>query len=69
MILKGNPCSIFQQEFSNKKYLTRLYFDFTPSCFSVTKGKYLIPLHAGAAATHSLRGHSIFARINPFSRP
>ncbi|OEU20775.1 Ni_hydr_CYTB-domain-containing protein [Fragilariopsis cylindrus CCMP1102] len=34
-----------------------------------TYGKYLIPLHAGAAATHSLRGHSIFARINPFSRP
>lgn len=34
-----------------------------------TYGKYLIPLHAGAAVTHSLRGHAIFSRINPFGRP
>mmetsp|Transcript_16182 Transcript_16182/g.28256 ORF Transcript_16182/g.28256 Transcript_16182/m.28256 type:complete len:190 (-) Transcript_16182:332-901(-) len=32
-------------------------------------GKYLIPIHAGAAVSHSLRGHSIFSRINPFGRP
>ncbi|KAG7356809.1 cytochrome b561 protein [Nitzschia inconspicua] len=34
-----------------------------------TYGKYLIPLHAGAAVSHSLRGHTIFSRINPFGRP
>lgn len=32
-------------------------------------GKYLIPIHAGAAISHSLRGHAIFSRINPFGRP
>jgi hypothetical protein len=32
-------------------------------------GKYLIPIHAGAAVTHSMRGHAIFSRINPFGRP
>eukprot|EP00536_Pseudo-nitzschia_multiseries_P000460 jgi/Psemu1/249542/estExt_Genewise1Plus.C_60051 len=32
-------------------------------------GKYLIPIHAGAAVSHSLRGHAIFSRINPFARP
>ena len=31
-----------------------------------TYGKYLIPLHIGAAGQHALRGHSIFYRINPF---
>jgi len=31
-----------------------------------TYGKYLIPLHAGAAVQHSLRGQAIFARVNPF---
>jgi len=29
-------------------------------------GKYLIPLHAGAAVAHFGRGQAIFARINPF---
>jgi len=32
-----------------------------------TYGKFLIPLHAGAAVGHSLRGQAIFSRINPFS--
>lgn len=32
-------------------------------------GKYLIPLHAGAAVMHSIRGQAIFARINPFRSP
>eukprot|EP00531_Pseudo-nitzschia_arenysensis_P013495 CAMPEP_0116128948 /NCGR_PEP_ID=MMETSP0329-20121206/7663_1 /TAXON_ID=697910 /ORGANISM="Pseudo-nitzschia arenysensis, Strain B593" /LENGTH=187 /DNA_ID=CAMNT_0003623183 /DNA_START=140 /DNA_END=703 /DNA_ORIENTATION=+ len=32
-------------------------------------GKYLIPVHAGAAIGHAARGHTIFARINPFTRP
>ena len=32
-------------------------------------GKYLIPIHAGAAVGHAARGHTIFARINPFARP
>lgn len=36
--------------------------------FCRSKGKYLIPIHAGAAVTHVARGHSIFARINPFAR-
>lgn len=31
-----------------------------------TYGKYLIPLHAGAAVSHWARGHKIFTRINPF---
>mmetsp|Transcript_21943 Transcript_21943/g.43581 ORF Transcript_21943/g.43581 Transcript_21943/m.43581 type:complete len:173 (+) Transcript_21943:18-536(+) len=29
-------------------------------------GKFLIPLHAGAAVSHAARGHKIFQRINPF---
>ena len=28
--------------------------------------EYLVPLHVGAASMHALRGHAIFARINPF---
>jgi len=31
-----------------------------------TYGKYLIPLHVGAAGAHVVRGQAIFARINPF---
>lgn len=31
-----------------------------------TYGKFLVPIHAGAAVQHSLRGHSIFSRISPF---
>eukprot|EP00927_Polykrikos_kofoidii_P085259 TRINITY_DN9224_c0_g1_i1.p1 TRINITY_DN9224_c0_g1~~TRINITY_DN9224_c0_g1_i1.p1 ORF type:complete len:197 (+),score=24.04 TRINITY_DN9224_c0_g1_i1:162-752(+) len=31
-----------------------------------TYGKVLVPLHIGASGAHALRGHSIFARINPF---
>ncbi|GAB5032615.1 cytochrome b561 [Nannochloropsis oceanica] len=31
-----------------------------------TYGKYLIPLHVGAAGAHAVRGQAIFARINPF---
>jgi len=31
-----------------------------------TYGKYLIPLHVGAAGAHVVREHAIFARINPF---
>jgi 1,2-dihydroxy-3-keto-5-methylthiopentene dioxygenase len=31
-----------------------------------TYGKYLIPLHVGAAGQHAVRGHSIFYRVNPF---
>ena len=31
-----------------------------------TYGKYLIPLHVAGAFQHSLRGHAIFSRINPF---
>jgi cytochrome b561 len=34
-----------------------------------TYGKYLVPLHAGAAFMHYFRGQSIFARINPFRTP
>lgn len=29
---------------------------------------YLVPLHVGAASLHFLRGHKIFARINPFGK-
>jgi len=29
-------------------------------------GKYLIPIHAGAAVAHQARGQAIFRRINPF---
>lgn len=32
-------------------------------------GKYLIPVHAGAAVFHAVRGQAIFARINPFRTP
>ena len=28
---------------------------------------YLLPLHVGAASLHVVRGHKIFARINPFA--
>lgn len=31
-----------------------------------TYGKYLVPIHAGAATMHFARGQSIFTRINPF---
>jgi cytochrome b561 len=31
-----------------------------------TYGKYLIPLHMGAAGAHMARGQAIFSRINPF---
>lgn len=29
-------------------------------------GKFLVPVHVGASGLHAVRGHSIFARINPF---
>lgn len=29
-------------------------------------GKYLLPMHVGAASLHVVRGHPILARINPF---
>jgi len=32
-------------------------------------GKYLVPLHVGAAGAHAARGHGIFSRINPFKGP
>ena len=32
-------------------------------------GKYLIPVHAGAAVGHAAMGQKIFARINPFRGP
>lgn len=32
-------------------------------------GKYLIPLHVAGSMTHLAKGHSIFARINPFRAP
>lgn len=32
-------------------------------------GKYLVPVHAGAAVSHWARGQAIFARINPFRSP
>lgn len=32
-----------------------------------TYGKFLIPTHVGAAGLHAVRGHSIFARVNPFA--
>jgi len=32
-------------------------------------GKYLIPIHAGAAVGHASMGQKIFARINPFRGP
>eukprot|EP00558_Chaetoceros_sp_UNC1202_P006932 CAMPEP_0197238360 /NCGR_PEP_ID=MMETSP1429-20130617/4847_1 /TAXON_ID=49237 /ORGANISM="Chaetoceros sp., Strain UNC1202" /LENGTH=184 /DNA_ID=CAMNT_0042697487 /DNA_START=56 /DNA_END=610 /DNA_ORIENTATION=+ len=32
-------------------------------------GKYLVPIHAGAAFGHAATGQKIFARINPFRRP
>ena len=31
-------------------------------------GKYLVPLHVGGAAKHSIAGHGIWSRINPFGR-
>ncbi len=34
-----------------------------------TYGKFLIPLHAAGAVQHAARGHTIFARINPFRSP
>lgn len=33
-----------------------------------TYGKYLVPVHVAGALQHSVRGHSIFSRINPFGR-
>ena len=33
-----------------------------------TYGKFLIPMHIGAAGTHVIRGHPIFYRINPFGK-
>eukprot|EP00211_Chloroparvula_japonica_P008386 CAMPEP_0119137768 /NCGR_PEP_ID=MMETSP1310-20130426/24314_1 /TAXON_ID=464262 /ORGANISM="Genus nov. species nov., Strain RCC2339" /LENGTH=181 /DNA_ID=CAMNT_0007128883 /DNA_START=43 /DNA_END=588 /DNA_ORIENTATION=+ len=32
-------------------------------------GKFLIPLHAGAALFHLARGQAVFSRVNPFRRP
>ncbi|KAL7504361.1 hypothetical protein ACHAXN_005308 [Cyclotella atomus] len=32
-------------------------------------GKYLIPIHVGGAVKHSISGHTIWSRINPFGRP
>jgi superoxide oxidase len=32
-------------------------------------GKYLVPIHAGAAVWHWQRGQNIFYRINPFRKP
>lgn len=32
-------------------------------------GKYLVPLHIGGAVKHSVMGHGIWSRINPFGRP
>ena len=29
-------------------------------------GKYVVPVHVGAAVMHSVRGQAIFTRINPF---
>ena len=34
-----------------------------------TYGKFLIPLHAAGAVQHAARGHTIFARVNPFRSP
>jgi len=34
-----------------------------------TYGKYLVPVHVGAAFYHAGRGQAIFRRINPFSTP
>lgn len=31
-----------------------------------TYGKFLVPVHVGAAGAHAARGHGIFSRINPF---
>jgi superoxide oxidase len=31
-----------------------------------TYGKYLVPIHVGAAVQHAARGQAIFTRINPF---
>ena len=30
--------------------------------------KFLIPVHVGAATLHAVRGHKIFARINPLAK-
>ena len=32
-------------------------------------GKYLVPLHVGAAGLHVVRGQPIFRRVNPFAKP
>mmetsp|Transcript_30744 Transcript_30744/g.43641 ORF Transcript_30744/g.43641 Transcript_30744/m.43641 type:complete len:185 (-) Transcript_30744:129-683(-) len=32
-------------------------------------GKYFVPLHVGGALQHWFRGHTIFARVNPFRGP
>jgi cytochrome b561 len=34
-----------------------------------TYGKFVVPLHAGAAFMHYFRGQTIFTRINPFRTP
>ena len=31
-----------------------------------TYGKYLVPLHVGAAGAHAARGHKIFSRVSPW---
>jgi cytochrome b561 len=41
------------------------------NAFSIHKtlgvyGKYLVPLHVAGAVGHAARGHTIFARMNPF---
>jgi len=30
-------------------------------------GKFLVPMHVGAAGAHAAKGHSIFSRISPFA--
>jgi len=45
-----------------------------PQSFKIHKtlgvyGKYVVPLHVAGAFQHVFRGHTIFARINPFRGP
>lgn len=34
-----------------------------------TYGKYVVPVHVAGAFSHFFRGHTIFARVNPFRGP
>eukprot|EP00804_Cyclotella_cryptica_P014281 CCRYP_018657-RB/>CCRYP_018657-RB protein AED:0.14 eAED:0.14 QI:152/1/1/1/0.75/0.6/5/185/181 len=48
--------------------------DIAKKSFSIHKtlgvyGKFLIPIHVGGAVKHSLSGHTIWNRVNPFGRP